>query len=210
MKMKKLLIAASAAVIFGLASSTSAFALVLDFRDANAAGTGNISPLGGGNWQGVGIGMDQLAVFNGALTLYDLDGAVACAPCGGTTAASLDFNTLTGTFSITGSVPSLGVGNTVLLDGTISSFTAGPGGASGTTEINFRGSDTKDPELLIALGIDPELPFNFGGFTINMTADGTPISVDIPNSAVPEPGTVLLMGTGLAGLGLLRWRKSQA
>ncbi len=50
---------------------------------------------------------------------------------------------------------------------------------------------------------------------IKITVDGQNIAdldltIDIVEAQVPEPGTVLLFGTGLAGLGIWRWRKTQA
>ena len=206
--LRKTVLAATAAVLFGLGSSGNVFATaVLDFRDSDAAGTGTITDLGGGDWDGSGIGMDRLAAFNtptgGGMTLYNLDGTVGCIGCTNGSAAELSFSTVTGSFQIVGSVPTLGIGQTTLLSGTISTVTVTTDAA--TTDLHFFGNDTKDRDLLIALGLDPNTPFQFGGFTIHMTGDGTPISVDIPNTAVPEPGTVLLFGSGLAGLGL--WRK---
>jgi len=46
--------------------------------------------------------------------------------------------------------------------------------------------------------------------TITHTGAGQVSSFDSEINAVPEPGTVLLFGTGLAGLGLWNWKRKKA
>ena len=40
--------------------------------------------------------------------------------------------------------------------------------------------------------------------------DGLRLNMSVSQTAVPEPSTVLLLGTGLAGLGVWRWKKNWA
>ena len=70
------------------------------------------------------------------------------------------------------------------------------------------GVDYKDPYLLHALGIDPNIQWGFFGFSIE-SANGYIISTDIVNTAVPVPAAVWLFGSGLLGLvGIARRKKT--
>ena len=125
------------------------------------------------------------------------------------TNALLNFDTAANTISIVGDVPGLGVAPTTLLSGTFtsSSYTAIPG-PGGVTEIfSGQGPDIKDPDLLTALGIPASTPFDFFGFSIE-SVNGTVISTDIVNTAVPVPAAVWLFGSGLLGMvGIARRRR---
>ena len=180
---------------------------IIDFGTGTAGTGGTITSLGGGNYSGAGIPVDVLSVTGApGAGVYDLSGAFVSGTAVGGNSAVLAFNTSTGSISITGGVPALVIGSTTLLSGSFSSFTV-TGPIGNTLAISGLGPDAKDPYLLSALGLSPTLPFNFFGFTISadfnsVTGTGTATSTDIVNTAaVPEPATLLLLGSGLMATG---------
>jgi len=215
--MKKLIVAAVTAVLLAPALS---FAAVLDFGTGTAGGGGTIVDVGGGDALGINIFLDNLtAIGTSADNVYNLDGALPCVTGSGGLCAALNFDTAAGTFSIVGSVPALGVGQTTLVTGTIDTFTFTANGLFAS--FNAFGTDIKDPALLTALGIPTDTPFSFAGFSLGFASpiacgEGqtcyTAISTDfadVSSSApIPEPATLILLGGGL--LGLARARKRNA
>jgi len=178
---------------------------LIDFGDGGASGGVVTTPDNGVNIIAVGIPLTALKVtlVPGPPTLYALVDTL------------LDFNTVANSISITGKVPALGINNpTVLLSGSFASFNISYVKGNALDLLNATGPDEKSPELLRALGIPVDNPFNYFGFSFSSIFDLEKdvyigYSTDIKNEGkVPEPISLILLGSGLAGAGLVRrWRK---
>ena len=174
----------------------SAYAVVIiDFGDGILPEGGILTSLGGNNSMGVDIPIGFLEVTGAPLN----NGTYTV------TNGLLDYDTVQDTISISGAITGLGFNTPItLLTGSFSSFTTS---FSAGNYLYFDGSgpDTKNPDLLLALGLNPTTPFTFMSFTLSGqpiagTGSFEAISTDVKNTQVPEPATLLLLGCGLIGL----------
>ena len=186
--MKKLFKLVSSFVLLAVSaySTSTSAAVVIDFSTGLAGSGGTIS-YDGANVVGTdiligGLLVEGAPVGNGT---YVVD-------------ALLDFDTAANTIEIFGTVETLVGIPQILLTGSFDSFSY-TADAFGNEIFSGTGPDIKSCALLCELGLPPDLPFNFFGFSVE-AANGNVVSTDIVNTAVPVPAAVWLFGTGLLGL----------
>lgn len=159
--------------------------------------------------EGSGFG-EALAVTNGFLN-FETGPFISFNPIAGYKFAG------GGDFTVTGSVPALGLVDQTLANGSFTQAFFLPG----TPGLGVRpnGTDRKHPDVVDYFGLDPDSLFFFGGFitTDPTLSNGGPFSVnatslDIPNTpngSVPEPAALLLVLTGVVGV-IRRHRRSRS
>jgi hypothetical protein len=212
-RMGSVLVLAMACVFLAF---TPAQAILIDFG-VIAPTAGSISYDGvGGPLVGVNIEIDNVVATGFPIPLVITDGVLnfTTGNLTGTTASQWNFGGgLASSIVIHGNIPEIGLFDADLMWGHFGSANVF---AIGNT-YKIAGSsffDWKNEVLLDYYGYSG-YPNWKGNFNISFDADGLPpagfsssslYSGDVTNNPVPEPVTMLLVGSGLLGLGLIRRR----
>ena len=212
---KTLQIASFAALTFAALTTSARANPVLDFKTGLADEGGLIQLFSDGSMSGTAIPIGRLTVTgapsgNGGYTVGGTatDSTPGDDPFG---YGSLNFATggLAGSnfIEIDGYLPTVGIGSAgspvALMAGSFSGFSLNTDPLTHT--VNGLGSAVgwaMESPLATLLGLSTDLQYTFLGWS--MTTDpmsvgtpGTAISTDMRVTAVPEPGSIVLMGSGL-------------
>ncbi len=187
------------ALVVGLSLlSIPAHALSIAFGTGDA-GTGGTLTESGGIVTGTDILLDFF-IAHGTTGdgQYDVSGA-GVGGVNSTALLNLASGPNGGYLTVVGGVSALGIPDgTLLVSGSFTNF----GYDTVNSRFHGEGFDHKSPLLLSALGIPTNTSFNFFTFEI-FTSGGQVTGAHLQNVAVPEPVTLLLLGSGLLAIGVL-------
>ncbi|GKT07879.1 PEP-CTERM sorting domain-containing protein [Desulforhabdus sp. TSK] len=223
---KKIFTVASILILVGTLFIVPAHAAPILDLGVIAPTTGSISYLGGANpLEGTNIQVDNVVGLGTLINdgvAFNIVGGRLDFKTGNPTGQPWDFGGgASSTISVIGGVDINGDGdlndvgdiaNTTLLSGVFGHASVSISNTVAGTQFNIAGagfSDTKNDDLLDLFGLPKGVPYE-GAFNISFTSSvvspGSPftsttvLSGDIVNTPVPEPTSMLLLGSGLAGV----------
>jgi hypothetical protein len=191
---------AAAFLGIGLCAPPASASVILDFSSGTGGVNGTIREHRGAITGTIFLDAFTILGTAGHDSSYNISGAV------------LNFTTgpRGGYLSLVGSIPGLGITNDIPLisSGSFSSFMYMPRSGSFTAG----GIDVVNPFVLSALGLSAGTPLQFA-FTSLFDSKHNVLGTDLTtnaNSPIPEPASLLLVGTGIAAFARSRRRQRAA